>query len=160
MAGVFSFNDTGAGESIATVVRDLLGDKALPTDEGDTLVGCSAAVLIVVVECESDGTACTTARKFMRELKKLGDTPLSGKKVAVLAVASSVCAFSAASGGSDKFGGGGKLLKALLEIGGGEALVKLGCAEVEQEEVETSVHPWVSSVRAALDGGVVAASKT
>ena len=67
----------------------------------------------------------------------------------VLGIARSVCAFSAASGGSDKFLGAAKLQKALLEHGC-TLLVPYGGAEVEMEEVEVSVLPWVDGVAAAL----------
>lgn len=150
---IFYYAETHAASAVASVVRERLGEHALAEVAGETPLSCAAAALVFVVECEPDGSPCAAARKFMRELKKAGATPLAGKKVAVLALARSVCAFSAAQGGSDKFAGGAKVQKALSEVGGCEgSLVKMGSAEVEQEEVDVVVVPWADSLRAALEG--------
>ena len=74
---------------------------------------------------------------------------MATKRVGVLGIARSVCAFSAASGGSDKFLGAAKLQKALLEHGC-TLLVPYGGAEVEMEEVEVSVVPWAKSLAAVV----------
>ena len=101
-----------------------------------------------MVEVESDGGASETARKFLRSLKK-HPPPLGGaldsKRVGVLALARNVCAFSARSGGSNKYCGAAKLQKALIDAGA-TLLVPMGSAEVEMEEVEVSIIPWVKTV--------------
>mmetsp|Transcript_45093 Transcript_45093/g.118237 ORF Transcript_45093/g.118237 Transcript_45093/m.118237 type:complete len:211 (-) Transcript_45093:204-836(-) len=74
---------------------------------------------------------------------------LASKRIGVLGVARSVCAFSAASGGLDKYSGAAKLQKALVAVGC-SVLVPLGGAEVEMEEVDVAVLPWVDGVAAAL----------
>ena len=85
----------------------------------------------------------------MRSLKAAQAPSLIGVQVAVLALAKSVCAFSAASGGDDKFMGGHRLLKS-LQAAGAEAICKVGHAEVEVEEVEVSVIPWLKEVVSEL----------
>jgi hypothetical protein len=105
-------------------------------------------VILFVIEVESDGSPSETARKFLRSLKKQ-PPPLGGaldsKRVGVLALARNVCAFSAGSGGSNKYSGAAKLQKALIDAGA-TLLVPMGSAEVEMEEVEVSIIPWVDTV--------------
>jgi hypothetical protein len=105
-------------------------------------------VILFVIEVESDGSPSETARKFLRSLKK-HPPPLGGaldsKRVGVLALARNVCAFSAGSGGSNKYSGAAKLQKALIDAGA-TLLVPMGSAEVEMEEVEVSIIPWVDTV--------------
>ncbi|KOO26002.1 hypothetical protein Ctob_003310 [Chrysochromulina tobinii] len=107
-----------------------------------------ADVILFVIEVESDGSPSETARKFLRSLKKQ-PPPLGGaldsKRVGVLALARNVCAFSAGSGGSNKYSGAAKLQKALIDAGA-TLLVPMGSAEVEMEEVEVSIIPWVDTV--------------
>ena len=105
-------------------------------------------MILFVIEVESDGSPSETARKFLRSLKKQ-PPPLGGaldtKRVGVLALARNVCAFSAGSGGSNKYSGAAKLQKALIDAGA-TLLVPMGSAEVEMEEVEVSIIPWVDTV--------------
>ena len=81
---------------IATIVAERLGSRT----EG--VVGnwktCKAVVLVFVVECEPDGNVCIVARKFMRELKRSESfakySASIKRRIAVLALATSVCANS------------------------------------------------------------------
>ena len=61
----------------------------------------------------------------------------------------SVCAFSAASGGMDKFRGAARLEAALVKAGA-QTLCAMGMAEVEVREVDESVLPWCRSLASAL----------
>ena len=84
------------------------------------------------------------SQEVLRALKKADANTLSGKRIAVLALARSVCSFSAASGGLDKFRGGARLQSALLAAGAWK-LCQMGCAEVEMEEVGYRSYPGTST---------------
>ena len=99
---------------------------------------------LFIVECDKEGDSMG-ARKLVKALKTAESGRLWGVRVAVLALAKSVCAFSAASGGDDKFRAGHRLLAA-LKAAGANALCTVGHAEVEVEEVETSVVPWLDEL--------------
>jgi hypothetical protein len=84
---------------IATIVAERLGSRSDGlVDDWET---CKAAVLVLIVECEPDGGACTAARKFMRQLKRsdcfANYSASIKRRVAVLALATSVCANSVSS---------------------------------------------------------------
>ena len=103
---------------------------------------------VFVVECDKEGEA-PAIRGLVKSLK-----PLKGKgtlevHVAVLALAFSVCAFSAASGGSDKYRGGKRLQTTLVDAGA-TLLTELGTAEVELTELDESVLPWARTLQAAI----------
>ena len=91
-------------------------------------------IFVVEVDREGDSPA---GRKLAKALKSQDGNGLKGVQVAVLALARSVCSFSAASGGMDKFRGGARLQSALITAGA-SPLCQMGCAEVEMEEVEVS----------------------
>lgn len=77
----------------------------------------AASTLLFLLECEQDGMLAADARKLQRELKKAADSAcLAGCHVAVLALARSVCAFSAASTGADKYSGATKLQAAVANV--------------------------------------------
>ena len=125
-------------------LANLKGPEAAASLQGG---GC----YVFVVEVESDGEA-PAARPLTRSLRSMRLTEagsLEGTRVAVLSLAHSVCAFSAAQGGSDKFRGGARLQSGLVDAGA-RALLALGTAEVEVEEVDTAVVPWAEELRAAL----------
>ena len=112
-----------SSRAVANILEEQLGtgfDCAsselanLPTDA--LRVG---GAFLFVVECDKEGEA-TAARPFTRALRPLrmaDSQALDGASVGVLALAHSVCAYSAASGGSDKFRGGARLLSSLTEAG-------------------------------------------
>jgi hypothetical protein len=79
-----------------------LGERT--TIERDWRGAVSASVLLVVVEVESDGSACDAARKLVRALRRSPSEVLGGKMggkaIGVLVLARSLCAFSSASGGA------------------------------------------------------------
>lgn len=142
-----------AAEGIAQVVRSRLGPRAVVVDDWHAHV--SAMVILFIVEVESDGTSCDGARKFLRRLTRspatvFGAVDLSTKAIGVLALARSVCAFSAASGGSDKYAGAAKL-QARLVGAGCELLVPMGTSEVELEDVDVAVLPWVDASGRAFE---------
>jgi len=110
----------------------------------------AASTLLFLLECEQDGMLAADARKLQRELKKAADSAcLAGCHVAVLALARSVCAFSAASTGADKYSGATKLQAVLTSLGA-SAVLPLGCAEIEVEEVEVAVLPWFKRLQATV----------
>ena len=125
-----------SSRAVANILEEQLGtgfDCAsselanLPTDA--LRVG---GAFLFVVECDKEGEA-TAARPFTRALRPLrmaDSQALDGASVGVLALAHSVCAYSAASGGSDKFRGGARLLSSLTEAGA-RPLHALGMAEME-----------------------------
>lgn len=133
-------------QAITAVVRERLGPRVGDADWRTT----KAETLLLVVECESDGSACTSARKFMRALKQADELAGTPRRVACLALARSVCANSAAMLGADKFNGCAKVQRALQDRGC-SVLLPIGGAEIELEEVEVSVLPWADRVAAALD---------
>ena len=151
------FRDLGdAAEAIADLAAKTLSAENLevssiepmaPTCTQD-ISNATTTLLLFVVECDKEGDS-SCARKLMRSLKAAQAPSLIGVQVAVLALAKSVCAFSAASGGDDKFMGGHRLLKS-LQAAGAEAICKVGHAEVEVEEVEVSVIPWLKEVASEL----------
>ena len=104
--------------------------------------GFSRAAFIFIVEVDAEGDA-GTARPLTRALKPLKlstPDPLAGVHVAVIALAHSVCAFSAASGGADKYRGGQRLQNALVEAGA-HLLRPLGCAEMVRREHRDARRP-------------------
>jgi hypothetical protein len=145
-----------AAPSIAEVVRDCLAHRALPAVEADGWERSQAATLILVVDCEADGEPCAPAAKFLRTLRRsecfANFSESIGRRVAVLALARSVCSNSSAMlGSTEKFSGGARVLKTLL-ASGCTRLVPLGMAEVELQPVEACVIPWARSVCTAVDG--------
>ena len=107
---------------------------------------------LFVLEMDKEGEA-SAARPLTRALRPLRQTAagcLDGTTIGVLALAHSVCAFSAASGGDDKYRGGARLQNGLIEMGA-RLLHKLGTAEVEIEEMGTCVLPWARVIKEALD---------
>ena len=114
---------------IAECVRQELGDRSA-SEEWET---SKAPVLVVVVECESDGEPCPAARQFVRALRRsecfANYSQSIGRRAAVLGLASSVCANSAAQlGDGDKYTGASRVERALI-AGGCTALLKMGTME-------------------------------
>ena len=119
---------------------------------GHANVSASASCLSSV---EHDGTGCSAARKFLRQLTKspttlFGDEELATKAVGVLGLARSVCSFSAASGGADKYAGAARFQARLISAGC-ELLVPMGTSEVELEGVEAAVLPWADAAARAFE---------
>lgn len=142
-----------AAQAISALVHSTIGEPANISCIKDTSADSLAqseriTTWVFVVEVDKEGD-CTEARKLLRALKKADANTLSGKRIAVLALARSVCSFSAASGGLDKFRGGARLQSALLAAGAWK-LCQMGCAEVEMEEVEVSVLPWAQALKAVV----------
>ena len=140
-------------DGIAEVVRSRLGPRAVVVRDWHADV--SASAVLFIVEVERDGTSCDAARKFLRQLTKspatlFGDAELATKAVGVLGLARSVCSFSAASGGADKFAGAARL-QARLVSAGCELLVPMGMSEVELEGVEVAVLPWADAAARAFE---------
>lgn len=153
-------DEAEAAMSIAAVVSERLSacshvcDQRLPMADfnpAEHLPGASETVWIMIVDVDREGESAAARRltKAVRSLK--GETPLAGVRVGVLTLAHSVCAFSAASGGAEKFSAGAKL-QAALAAAGSNILVPQGCAEVEVQEVEETVEPWVDAVDRAVTG--------
>ncbi|EOD24895.1 hypothetical protein EMIHUDRAFT_224435 [Emiliania huxleyi CCMP1516] len=154
---------------IAECVRQELGDRSA-SEEWET---SKAPVLVVVVECESDGEPCPAARQFVRALRRSENfanySQSIGRRAAVLGLASSVCANSAAQlGDGDKYTGASRVERALI-AGGCTALLKMGTMEADQldaapltaaplrpptqvelQSPEESAIPWARAVCAAL----------
>ena len=133
-------------EPIAGLVRERLGARA-SAGEWET---SKAAALILLVECDPDGTACDVARKFLKDVKRSDcfanySTSIK-RRVATLALCKSTCANSAAMLGADKFSGAKKLQATLTDRHGCTALKPVSCAEIEIEEVTESVLPWADAV--------------
>ena len=142
-----------AARAISALVHSTIGEPANISCIQDTSAESLAqseriTTWVFVVEVDKEGD-CTEARKLLRALKKADANTLSGKRIAVLALARSVCSFSAASGGLDKYRGGARLQSALLAAGAWK-LCQMGCAEVEMEEVEVSVLPWAQALKAVV----------
>lgn len=122
--------------------------------DASTFVGASAGrFLVFVLECDREGDA-SAARSLVRKLKKTfppdaASVALAGASVAVLALARSVCAFSAASAGKEKYQGGARLLTDMQALGARQ-LCPTGGAEIEVEDVDVHVLPWARTVCAAL----------
>jgi len=142
----------GVACSVAEAVRERLGPRARVHQDWHTAP--EGVVVLFVVEVESDGAVCEAGRKWMLHLKRSPDSllggTLRGKAVGVLGIARSVCAFSAASGGPEKYSGALRFQRALLQVGC-ELLVEMGCAEVETEELDVQVLPWADGVSAAFE---------
>ena len=148
---------------ITKLVCETLGARASELSDIKAALSSTAAILVLVVECEQDGGHCgpgTAARKFLRELKKSETfaTASTQRKVACLALARSVCANSAAMLGADKWKGGGMVQSAVVAAGC-VPLVAMGTAEIELEEVEDSVLPWARLVSSALDAEATASNQ-
>lgn len=155
MAVVLALGEEAA-PSIAAVIRDCLAHRASPAVGADEWERSQAAILILVVDCEADGEPCMPAAKFLRTLRRsecfANFSASICRRVAVLALARSVCASSSAMlGSTEKFSGGARVLKTLLS-NGCTRLVPLGMAEVELQPVEACVLPWAHAVCAAVDG--------
>ena len=147
------------GSDASVAVGELLCKELGPSAAAQLTTGAKSATLtaaaatcaacyIFVVEVDKEGEL--VERSLARVTKGLQAEALQGLSVAVMALARSVCAFSAASGGADKFRGGSKLLASLKAAGACAVLAKCGMAEVEVEEVEVSVVPWAGKLREAL----------
>lgn len=162
-AAVRLLYDGASAEQISELVANELKAAGLACDAAAPLASVDAAAFagdsagrasIFVVECDREGDV-PAARKLVRGLKKAAGpdaaSALSDGTVAVLALAASVCAFSAASAGKEKYKGGARLLADLQALGARQ-LSPLGGAEVEVEEVDVHVLPWARSVCAALGG--------
>ena len=151
-AAIVGHDYQGVASSIAEVMCERLGPRAFIV--GDWMAASEGVVVLFIVEVEGDGTACDAARRWMRKLKRDPESLLGGalrqKTIGVLALARSVCAFSAASGGVDKFSGAARLQRELVRYGCGQ-LLPMGMAEVEMEEVDTSVLPWADAAAAAFE---------
>ena len=104
-----------AAAAIATIVATRLHATSPPRSlahlsVADLTTGEPAersAVLLFVLDCDAEGAISADARKLQRELRKLQQAklqqpPFAGRSVALVALAKSVCAFSAAQGGTDK----------------------------------------------------------
>ena len=149
-------------EEITALVRARLGARASAGSWETSKAPC----LVLLVECDPDGTVCDAARKFQRDVKRsecFANYSTSVKRrVATLALCKSTCANSAAMLGKDKFSGATKLQAALCDRGGCTALLPVSCAEIEIQEVDESVLPWADGVIAALDalGGGAAQAAT
>ena len=140
-------------DSIADVVKGRLGPRALVVKDWHAEVDASAVLFII--EVERDGTACDAARKFLRQLSKssetvFGQTELRHKAIGVLGLARSVCSFSAASGGADKFAGAARFQRRLATMGC-HVLLPMGMSEVELEAVDVAVLPWVDAAARAFE---------
>jgi peptide-methionine (S)-S-oxide reductase len=140
-------------DSIAEVVRARLGPRAVVVGEWNADV--SATAVLFIVEVERDGTGCDAARKFLRQLAKspttiFGQADVASKAVGVLGLARSVCSFSAASGGADKFAGAARF-QARLVSAGCELLLPMGTSEVELEGIEVAVLPWADAAARAFE---------
>jgi len=121
-------HEVAAGE-VAEVVKTRLGltGEAIIPDPSHTDPWSAinaVAVMIVIIEVDGNGEACHTARQWMRRLKAAicegkmqPGGMLTGKYLSVLALASSVCAFSSASAGLDKYRGAARIEHSLLEMG-------------------------------------------
>ena len=137
-------------EPIAELVKERLGARA---DAGSWET--SKAALLLLVECDPDGTQSDVARKFLKDVKKsdtfTSDSAAIQRRVATLALCKSTCANSAAMLGDGKFTGAKRLQTALTDKHGCTALLPVTCAEIEIQEVDESVMPWVDAVIAALD---------
>jgi len=156
-------HEVAAGE-VAEVVKTRLGltGEAIIPDPSHTDPWSAinaVAVMIVIIEVDGNGEACHTARQWMRRLKAAicegkmqPGGMLTGKYLSVLALASSVCAFSSASAGLDKYRGAARIEHSLLEMGCLRLTPAMGTAETETEEVDANVMPWADKVALALDG--------
>jgi hypothetical protein len=148
-------HDNGeASKAIASVVSTTVGEPTEIVSIADTdtsqLSALSNTCWIFVVEVDREGDS-PAGRKLAKALKAHDGNGLKGAQVAVLALARSVCSFSAASGGMDKFRGGARLQSALVAAGA-SPLCQMGCAEVEMEEVEVSVVPWAKALATSVRG--------
>ena len=137
-------------EPIAGLVRERLGARA-SAGEWET---SKAAALILLVECDPDGTACDVARKFLKDVKRsdcfANYSASIKRRVATLALCKSTCANSAAMLARQVF----RRQEAAGHADrrhGCTALKPVTCAEIEIEEVTESVLPWADAVVAALD---------
>ena len=146
-----------AQEITNSVLREALHDvnlhgtasiAGIGVEELLAAAGNGACVFCVEVDAEGEAPG---GRALTRALKRLAadQRPLQGRGIAVLALARSVCAFSAASGGMDKFRGAARLEAALVKAGA-QTLCAMGMAEVEVREVDESVLPWCRSLASAL----------
>ena len=152
-AAVVGHEHHGVADGIAEVVRGRLGPRAVVVT--DWYADVRASAVLFVVEVERDGTGCDAARKFLRQLTKtpdplFGDAGLATKAVGVLGLARSVCSFSAASGGAEKFAGAARFQTRLVSAGC-ELLVPMGMAEVELEDVDKVVLPWADAAARAFE---------
>mmetsp|Transcript_10489 Transcript_10489/g.20265 ORF Transcript_10489/g.20265 Transcript_10489/m.20265 type:complete len:207 (+) Transcript_10489:171-791(+) len=145
---ILPLGDDDAASAIAEEVQKKMGVNEVIISEQDALES-TVNNLVVIVECEADGGLCDRARKFLRQLKKSevfsSNSAAVHRRVAILSLARSTCAFSAAQGGDGKFRGGLAIQNALLERGC-TPLVPIGKAEIETEEVSERVLPWASTV--------------
>lgn len=122
----------------------------------DALQGGGQFIFLVELDREGEATAARPLTRALRPLRLAGSHALDHTHVAVLALAHSVCAFSAASGGPDKFRGAARLQSGLVDAGC-TLIHAMGTAEVEIEEVEQSVLPWIQAIDGALQKSAVEA---
>jgi hypothetical protein len=115
----------------------------------DELRGGGTFLFVVEVDKEGEAPSARPLTRALRPLRLSDSRALDGTRIAVIALAHSVCAFSAASGGQDKFRGGLRLQNGLVDAGA-RAVHAFGSAEVEVEEVGESVLPWCMEVKSAL----------
>ena len=142
---------------VTSLISQTLGKRALPDDGWPA---CDSAALVLVIECEQDGELCAAARKFLRESRK-PDRQLSGRNVACLALARSVCVNSANMLGADKWKGAARIQRSLVDQGC-TPLVEISCIEIELEDVDASVLPWARKLADTMDalGGPTAPAAT
>ena len=146
-----------AGTSMGMLAADRLAAGApMPLSDVtmDALRGSGDVwVLLVDTDKEGDSPAARRLTKSLRAHRQSSPEdmapPLTGVRVAVLTLAHSVCAFSAASGGAEKYRAGQRLQAALIACGA-DITVAHGMAEVEVQEVEESVLPWLEGLRIAI----------
>jgi len=115
----------------------------------EILKTCSSCALIL--ECDPEGQPVFPAAKFVRALKAAKALSLDGISFSVLGLATSACEFSSASLGQDKFRAAATLDARLEELGG-TRLATYVTSDVEVEDLEVSVFPWMQGVCAAIEG--------
>jgi hypothetical protein len=145
---VFFGGEMRSGANAASEIADLacsklsLGSVAKPLSSLSSNIRdlSSDKLLLFIIESDSDG-GCMEVRKFLRVLKKA--QPMAGFAFCTLALARSACSFSAASLGAEKYKVGRKVSKSLAERNGRE-VIEMGTAEVELEDINESIVPWIA----------------
>ncbi|KAJ1478919.1 aminotransferase [Baffinella frigidus] len=145
MAALIAHELGGARGEVRPMRGATLEDVAHGGEGGDGR--CS----VFVLECEGDGAPTFSATKLLRALTASDATaaPLAGVSFAVLGIARSACAFSAASLGPGKFAAAHKL-DARLEVLGGVRRSPAGATDVEVEDVSSGALPWIRALKEAL----------
>ena len=142
--------------AVAALVESTLGnrfhiERADFAELSVEMLQCGGC-FVFLVEMDKEGEAAA-ARKLTRALRPLrlaDSSALEHTHMAVLALAHSVCSFSAAQGGSDKYRGALRLQSGLVDAGA-RKLHELGCAEMEVDEVDVSVLPWIRALHGVLE---------